>query len=217
MALIDAALTTLSDVETELGDTSPADAYIQRLINAVSEQIAAYCGRTFYYEEAIEEDVPGYGNTLIHVSRTPLLSIDSITFEGSTVDSDDYSIYSADAGSIFTSYGWYWTACSNTSPAPIGLVGTEDKDYTVTYDGGYVTPQQAADDENLTRSLPYDLEDACIREVVTRYRNKARDLSVTSEKLGSAAVSYRDASGSAGFWSPGVKEVLDKYRRIKIA
>ena len=60
----------------------------------------------------------------------------------------------------------------------------------VTYAGGFVTPQQDADDVSLTRSLPYDIEEAVIVMAAQRYKSKGRDMAVTSRKALKASISY---------------------------
>lgn len=212
------ALTTLDEVKTELGiAVATYDDVLKRMINAASDAIRRYCERTFYYEEDIAESVPGFGGTRLIVSRAPIVGdIDSITYEGAALSTDSYSIESASAGIIYGQYGFSWTARASGAAISYGIPGTEKSSYVVTYNGGYITPQQVIDDGTLTRSLPYDLEDACIQLVTMRYRRQGRDPTIGSEKLLSWNVSYMNENeliNKDGI-PAHVAGILDKYRRL---
>lgn len=205
------ALTLLATVKIELGIA--ADTYddaLKRMINAVSRRIRSYCDRIFYYEADIEESVPGYGDTLLRMSRFPILSIDSIAYDGTAIDSDTYS--SADknaaAGLIYSEYGWVWTAKSLNSVMGDWVPGTEEDLYTVTYTAGFVTPAQETGE--LVRTLPWDLEDACIQAVASRWAGMGRDLSIESEKSLNYSVKYWSTAGDL---SQSVKSMLAPYVR----
>lgn len=196
------ALTTLDALKDELGiSVSTFDDTLKRYINAVSRRISEYCGRTFYFEEAIEEYQPGHGGTALLVDRPPIVTIDSITYDGSTVESSSYTSRDQDkkAGLIYREYGWIWTAkIAAAGVVDDRLPGTEEREYLVTYDGGYVTPKQVDDDGSLTRTLPEDLEDACILACTMRYLQKGQNLNVKSEKSLSYSVAYGGSGNKAG-------------------
>jgi hypothetical protein len=212
MTLTSAALTTLARANAELG-TSGEDAYIEQLIEAVSERIAKYCGRVLHYSDAQEDTIPGYGDTFLVVSRPPIEEITSIEYNSSEIDSSNYIIDDADAGLIYSERGWTWTALR--SACLVGadkLVGTENPLYVVVYKGGYITPQQDADGVG-TRDLPYDLEDAAIEAITYRYRRKGKDPSIVSEKLLGSGVTYASHSDlDASGFPPHVRSVLDTYK-----
>lgn len=227
MALTSAALTTLANVKTELGITASTwDTTIERMIEVVSDQIANYCGRTLHYSAAEAEKVIGSGEAFLVVTRTPLLSITSITYDGATVSSSNYAIHGdGKSGLIYSDYGWVWTALGTGGASSEPYPGAEEKRYIVTYAGGYITPQQVADDGALTRSLPYDLEDAAIRMAAARYRKQGVDLSVASRKLGDAAESYFDGAsaglsgglGKASGIPAEIETILNRYKRAVFA
>ena len=128
MALADNALTTIATCEAELSLTASAqDALLTRYINTASDQIERYIGRKLYNGAAVVENIPGSGDALLFVSRTPLNSITSIVdASGNTVSSGDYSIWDADQGAIYNGSGWNHYKVSQT-----------DYDrYVVTFDDG---------------------------------------------------------------------------------
>ena len=204
MALNSNALTTISTVETELSLTADAqDAELTRYIDTASDQIERYVNRKLYYGSAIVEKVAGSGDAFLWISRTPLSSVTSILWLGdsSTVGSSTYEIYEADQGSIYRSAGW-----NNTN-----ISATDYTRYQVTYVGGWITPQQDADDGALTRNLPWDLETACISMVVGLWRQKGADRTIRSESVLNTSVHYERHAGGI---DPSVRAILDTYKRM---
>ena len=96
-----------------------------------------------------------------------------------------------------------------------GAPGTEEYYYKITYTAGYITQPQ--DDAAVgTRSLPYDLEDACIQYCAQRYRTKGRDKSIKQEKLLSASVTYENSSGDGSDIPATIRAMIDHYKRVVI-
>lgn len=206
------ALTTLEAVKEELnisaGDASQ-DTYLARLINAASEAIERYCDRHFEKASLIEK-VAGQGSQRILLSRTPILSVTSVTLSGSVLAPSEYEV-EAEAGMIYRSTGWPWSAMHRPGIVQDPYPGSETKNIEVTYTGGYVLPK----DEDLTanppvvRTLPYDLEEACIATVKTWFRAKGADLNRTSRRL----MDVGDTWDRRALPEP-VKETLGPWRRI---
>lgn len=203
------ALCTLADVKEELGITvATYDTRLERLIHAVSSSIAGYCGRTLHYDAAISESVAGFGGPRIMLEHVPIVSITSITMDGLTLDATDYEIEDAAAGFVRRESGWVWSARSSDNIAGDPIAGTEEREIDVVYKGGYVTAGQVTvGPPALTRTLPYDIEDATIQLVADRYRNPSSR--IASERLLSASVTYRDSD-----IPQEIRAVLDRYKRL---
>ncbi len=190
--LIDEALTTLATVKNVLGITDTAqDDELTRMINAVSQTMARFCNRRFDHSAAITEKIAGFGGRLMMISRTPLLNIAEVKINDTVVE--DVSIYNADEGFIYRKTGWPWSVRSRSNYGYEPLPGDEELNVEVTYEGGYVTPAQAAGSA-LDRTLPYDLEQLCIDAVVSATKGAGENKFVTSESLMSASYSYDRAS-----------------------
>ena len=204
MALASNALTTISECESELGLTaSEQDALLTRYINTASDQIADYCNRKIFYDAAIVEKVGGSKDYFLYISRTPLTTITSVVWLGddSTIGSSLYEIWESDQGAIYKESGW-----NN-----ITLNATYLTRYQVTYKGGWITPQQDADDGALTRDLPFDLETACVNIVTALWQKKGQDRNVKSESIMGASVTYDvDVSGL----DDSVMATLNNYKRM---
>lgn len=213
MPLTSNALTTLQTVkdELEITDTSQ-DATLERLINAASDAIERYCERAFHYEEDIVEKVAGYGTPFIVVSRTPIISISSIKIGDSTLDSSEYEL--TGGGLIYRLNGtWGWSAQYAEGIVYEQIAGTEEQNIAVTYTGGYVTQNQEDNDPTLTRSLPYDLEEACITAVVALYSRIGERADVKRESLMSASYEYDRATGLPTI----VLDMLMPYKKVVMA
>lgn len=204
MALATNALTTIANAEAELGLTSGAqDALLTRYIDTASDQIERYVNRKLYYGASIIEKVAGSSDAFLYISRTPLSSVTSIVWLGdsSTVTASDYEIWETDQGKIYKSSGW-----NNAK-----ISANEFERYQVTYVGGWITPQQDADDGALTRDLPFDLETACINMIVGLWRQKGADRTIRSESILGTSVSYERHQDGI---DPSVRSILDSYKRM---
>lgn len=213
MALTAQSLTTLAALKAELSLTSSSDdAYLEALIERASERLVSLCGgRAFHYSAPIVERVAGYATRFLLISRRPLLAIASITAHSTTLTADSYAIHDAQAGVISRVYGAWGQNALGWGVEREPISGSETREYTVTYSGGWVTPTQATGE--LPRSLPHDIEAACLALAVQEYRQRGRDLSVTSKKVLSASVGY--AQGGAAL-PPSVEQVVMRYREVAL-
>jgi hypothetical protein len=212
MTLPVTALLDWANLVGEFGTVAAEDrTHIERLCKSASSFVERYCHRVFSYDAAIVEYQAGYGTAHLVLERTPVKSITSITVNGSTLSSSDYSIASADAGLIWASGGWPWTALIRGGDiAGDGAPDSEEKSIVVTYKGGYVCPGQVtAGPPALTRDLPDEIEDAVIQLVVARFAGRGVDPRVQSEKTLSSSVSYFDREIPAM-----VASLLAPYRRL---
>lgn len=211
VALASNALTSLDVVQAELGVGDHND-QLRRYINIASEAIERFCDRRFRRETVVEK-VGFPGGQLLLLERTPLVSISSIVVDGAALPEDSYSIQSAEQGSVYRESGWPWSAAVQDAAGPYQLPGTERRLATVTYVGGYVLPNDVG-----ARTLPFDVEQACVETVVALYRGAGRDKGIAAESVGGAAVTYagrNPASGKAGSLIPDAALVLlENYRRV---
>lgn len=206
---MDSDLTLPATVATELaGGVLSSDPRLPRLISVASEAIARHLDRQLHYVAAITEKVKGYGRPRLLLNVTPIVSIASVTLDDGSVVTD-YVREDDVAGILYRRAGWPNTGLSRgglppgNDPAP----GTQEPSITVVYAGGWVTPAQAG-----TRTLPYDIEEACIQTVVGLYRGNGRDQDVASEGLGDYSVSYREPS-VGGVLPEKVLPLLARYVR----
>lgn len=198
------ALTTLEVVKSyvlkDMTDTSK-DNLLERLINAVSGFIEKYCDRKFG-KATYTEKYRGNNRQLLRLNQYPVTAVTLVTIDGNAVN--DYEIL-AEEGMLYRENLWTWTGYS------IGLVGEDagsKRNIEVQYTAGYVLPK----DENLqanppiVRTLPYDLEQACILMVQYYYKT---DISYFSTEFAESGSVFKPVA------MPGnVEKLLKPYRRL---
>lgn len=216
MPLAPNALTTLEAVcgELGMGIPSPGTAEakdLERRINAASEAIERYCGRNFS-RASVTEKVRGFGRARLVLSRTPVVAVASVHLDGVLVPAEDYELSGAEAGFVAHVRGvWEWTA-DVARGISCGLQpGTERALYAVAYSGGYVLPKDEAGGS--PRTLPYDLEEVCIRTVATAYRRPASDTSL--EEYAGGGLNTAIGRGLGGMIPDSAVYILQPYRRLR--
>jgi hypothetical protein len=219
LALAANALTDLATIKDELSISgSTLDDRLTRLINEASDAIERYCRRKLTYAEVESEPQAPSGTGTLVLDRYPLIEVTEIRYDEAVVDASQYVVEDAESGIVRRMNG-VWLPQDLTisgSPSQDGVPGTGRKIIAVDYAGGYVTPNQVADE--LPRTLPYDLERACLSTVTQLYRQRGRDTSIASEQLGDAQVSYRLPNAIIGTGAGGpipdeVLPLLSRYRR----
>jgi hypothetical protein len=205
---MDSDLTTVAEAAGALG-VSPADSKLPRLIGSASEAIRRYIGRPrLHYGTGLVEKLPGYaGQVRLYLGTVPLISVASVVLpDGTSLAPADYVVESLETAALYRREGWPFTDVDDG-----GVLYAEEKAIVVTYAGGWVTPAQSG-----TRTLPYDLEHACILAVVSAYRSEPRDASIASESLGDYSVSFSKPSSSGGGVLPDAAvALLSTYRRLQ--
>lgn len=222
MTLATNALTTLATLKTDLGiSDSSSDSVLEALINAASDSIENYCGRSFYKRTVTAEGVRGYGTRFLKVAVYPIDTSEDITIEYDDVEiqSDSYEVDDANAGTIISKYGFFaWTAGMLPGGEWHQWPGSERKIFEIDYVGGYVTPKQVDDETYDTRTLPYDLEMACRIQASTMYRKIGVDRSIQREQVLDASVSYFENKDTAQYCGlePIVAMMVAGYREVVV-
>ena len=148
MALSANAMITVDDLGLYTGGqlpgaVSPSTTTKEEYIEAASDYIRSYCNRDFM-KQAYTEYHRG-GGQRITLNHYPVVSITSITIDGTEISSDDYTLIDAKNGIVEFDY---W------------LEDTGVNEIYVSYTAGYsISP---GDGEY---QLPYDLKYACITKV----------------------------------------------------
>ncbi|MBN9471889.1 MAG: phage head-tail connector protein [Bosea sp.] len=192
-------LTTLDAVKADLGITgSASDDALGTLIDQFSETIAAWCGRTFGLATVRESrDITRLcDRRVILLERWPVASVDSVSVTGIALAPADYVLdpakgelrYRASDGRL-----WLW---------PVG-------DSVITYRTGYALPGET------DRTLPHDIERACILMVRSAWHGIGRNPALRSEETaGVATFTYFAANGDA--LSLEAQALLSPYRSINV-
>lgn len=203
-------LATLALLKEDLSITvSDNDTALNRILDQASSMITRYCGREFA-RETIVETLPGNGKFTLLLTRTPIVSISAITYDGVTVSADDYSIREPEAGIIYNRYGWNETARASQGLSQNPILSSRENLYSVTYVAGYILPSFT---DPAGANLPYDIERACLDIAKGYWVNPGINTVIQSESVPDvASVTYRDMS-QAGAMPAHVREILDSWKR----
>jgi hypothetical protein len=210
--LADSDLTLAATAALELG-VDAADPRLPRAIGAASDAIRGHLRRGQLHRNAsIVEKVAGFGRARIVLNVTPIVNaLQAVLPDGSvlTFAAGDFTVEDADAGFLYRRAGWPYTgfARGGLPPANEPTPGSETPLITVTYAGGWQTPAQGG-----TRTLPYDIEQACLQLVTNIYRGGGQAENVAAESLGAYSVTYADRA-RVGLLSPSVQQLLAPYVR----
>lgn len=210
-ASTDTNLTQVATVKTELGTTgSSDDAFFAQLISEASDFIDSHTGRTLARQTYVET-MGSNGGLKLMTSHTPLVSISSITDDGTSVSSTKYEIDSAEAGFIWKEDGWRSTQLSVHYIESFRLHEGK-RDWSVTYAAGYVMPGEGESTASTaSRTLPYDLERACIDIVKTSYLRRYEDSRIKHQSVDETFEILTDEA-----LSPSALRLLERYRRIAV-
>jgi hypothetical protein len=190
----------LADLKALLGITDGAnDALLGNIIQRGSDAIARFCNRVFA-QRTIQETLPGPGGQLLKLKFAPITTLTSITLDGTTVDSDIYTLTEPDAGIVFCEAGWAYTGHAYS--------------YTATYTHGYNLPDMAGTD-----TLPADIQQAALELCKGMWLARQRDPSVTMESVPDVyTVQYGQGKNgvAVGAIPPTVQELLLPYKEFKL-
>lgn len=128
-------LIQVASVEARLG-SSGETTLITELVQEASEAIASLLGYA-PWRERIHFTFPGNAANEVLVPRVPIESIESVTFDGQTLD--DVEIGDRHAGLLYRAAGWPWTG-QTFGIANDALPGTEARSFAATIVAGYVVP-----------------------------------------------------------------------------
>jgi hypothetical protein len=88
-------LTTLANVKEYLdieADDTSRDSFLERLIEASSRQIEAFCGRRFEIQ-AYSETYDGNASDILFLKNTPIVSVTDVSMDGESVPADEFKVY----------------------------------------------------------------------------------------------------------------------------
>lgn len=209
MSLSAAALTTVANLQAVVG-SGITTARCELVIEAVSRAFATYCGRTFEYGATVTEFHQGNGQQRLWLRRRNITAVASVYIwsDLQTVASMDSVLPGAlvaetvyrtsdndEQGVLYRAGGWPIAAGVWGDLTGQPNLSQRAENIRVVYSGGYST-------------IPYDLQQACIRECAAQISRPVPGL--TSERTpGGWAQSW--GSQGEGF-SRETVAVLDSYR-----
>lgn len=189
-------LTTLAAVKAELGITgSDDDAILADLIRQASGAIATFCGRAFASEQVRETFRLSAPAPSITLTRWPVTAVHAVTVGGTELAAGIYEA-DPDTGILARLDGFGLTVLWSA-----GSIAVE-------YTGGYILPGENG------RTLPHDIERACITLVKAHFAARSRDPMVRSESVpGVLDRSFWVGGFDGAAVPPDVAGLLNPYRQ----
>lgn len=220
------ALTTLDTAKIELAGLDPLeDAYLTRQINEATDLFNRAINRTLHWRAGYQEKVRATDGVLLVVrGALPIDSITSITHDlntgeqAYTVEATSYAVEDAAAGLIKRTGSYRWISTQTVQQNVVKLQPDDRylRLYEVTYDGGYVTPQQALDDPGLTRSLPYDIEGAIIDYCRMKIHQRLADPTLRSVTVDRGNLSWVSMEGTRVIVPGTFKAAVSYYKTHEV-
>ena len=207
-------LTELSSIKNELDITNADDdVVLARFIEQASDFIRTYTGRKFE-RETITETLPGTGFIDLYLSRTPIVSITSVTLNNVLVASDEYTIDDEDVGKVIrhddgsppSAKVWPLSSRPISGLSQLPQAGSYANNISIVYVSGYLLPCETG------TTLPKDIERAAMELVKLFFKRRKDDPSVRYEKIGDSAQSI-EVSNQLPLT---ISMILDRYVRVPV-
>ena len=177
---------------------------MQSALNRATALIEGYLGYPLR-RQVYEETLAGYGTFELQVTRTPLVSVESIYSGDELVASTSYDIANEGAGLIYRELGWPWTAGIDWDLSPRITPKSEARTYTAVYESGYCVNGSTAGGWLTTgEAVPAEIEAAIISAATFLYKGASRDPSVQSKKIGDLSVTYSGSQTAQGGSAPSI-------------
>lgn len=198
-AAIEQKLTTVATVKADLGITgADQDVQLGALIDQASAAIASWCGRTFGVEtvrDTLVVDSWSDRSSLL-LGRWPVVAVTALTVAGVALEPEAYVLNKA-KGDVLNR-----GSSTRFAPWPLG-------ETIVTYSTGYVLP--GAED----RTLPHEIERACLLMVRGAHYATGRDPALRSEETSGVATFTYFAAIDHGL-PLEAQALLSPYRLINV-
>jgi hypothetical protein len=182
------------------------DDILTHLLASTSNFISNFCGRDFA-KQKVDEAIASVGMPDMLVSITPILSVTSVALDEAPYT--DYVVLDTEAGILQSSRGFQSTGIGAfyLNEAPTNYAETK---WHVIYTGGYVLPGWTLLDDTFytgtapvpkfVRTLPYDLERACIEICRSSFKQiqTGADPAMTTYKIGETMAQWKQDAAFVG-------------------
>lgn len=233
IALANNAVATLAYFRTFSGITSSTldDEVATMYLNAASQAVEKYIGYEFHRQTVTDEKHKGTGDYLIPLRRFPVISVTTVTYNGTNLSASDYAV-DTDAGNVRLESPQWSGVYQTPAYAYRKRHGDEERLFEIDYESGWVTQAQSNESggtyENDAITLPNDILLAALQFATMMGLNHglaAAGIPV-AERLGDAEKEYaaslrRGAGATAMSMAQGMPDwiatKLLPYKRVRVA
>lgn len=132
------ALTSLEAVKLELCIThAEHDEFLRSLITQAS---SVWEGLGVYPREAVTEDLPAFGSTVLRLERAPLVLVSEVRWQTSALAAATYSIHSEEHAHLWRDEGWQSTEVYRAGLVRALTPAPPKQDWHVDYTAGWLVP-----------------------------------------------------------------------------
>lgn len=193
-------LTTIKQIRSELGIQSTADNEdLEAAVEEASAYIESVTGRVFGAQK-YRETIGTEGRHTLALQRVPIVSVDKVTQDGSTLSSTKYLVEDEDAGILYREHGWTPSRQYYTQTDSFGMHINRfpkmrkdaRKETEIEYVAGYTLPSTKSTSPTLSSapSLPKDVERAARAMAKQLYQRNAHPGDIERESFGDASITY---------------------------
>jgi hypothetical protein len=193
-------LVSLAEVKSFLGiSTSASDTLLNRMIDAVSEEVDKYLGYPLA-EQTVTETLYGNGRPYLFTKYFPVTNISAVSLSGEALTSGEYLLEEPKTGKI--------QAVDAIWPHALGYSAPN---VSITYTHGYALPDD----------LPSGVSLAVTKAVSLQFRNKDRDPDLKAEIVPEVHEYILTGKGggyaaATGLLTPELISVLTSIRKGRV-
>lgn len=212
----DRSVAVLATVKSELGIAGTSeDAKLNRLIGAVG---AAFSGPNGLQREpwrqTYRESLPGRGGHWLHLSRYPIESLVTLTYDGDTVTG--FAVDGPERDKLYREDGWNLDAPPNFSAYP--TAGEEELKYVATYLAGWLMPGQIGDWVKATAYTAGQWARASDKSILVRFEATTGGTShATNEPSWDTTVGATTTDGTVVWTARAAREMPEDLQEAALA
>ncbi|MBN8466170.1 hypothetical protein JYJ95_06580 [Corallococcus exiguus] len=206
-------LLTAAQLPATVRDTADPER-LPLLISAASLALAAHVGYPLHRRLGVEESVASAGGRYLWLRSGGVRQVTRVAVRGVELPATAYALESAVMGRVVArGEAWPFTGTWSPGVSSTPLHVEDTGALVVTYDAGWVTPGQAAQDAALQVDLPADLQLAAQMVVGALVHGDGAEEAVSESIGGTSLTRATDEDGQLPAVPARARRLVARYRR----